>query len=179
MTVPSIRKTQESPRPVLRVASIEGATPHAALPELYQDTSFWAMATTQFLGAFNDNLFKQLILLLATPSLAQLQSGSADDLQSNAQFVFAAAFLIFSGFAGYLSDRYSKRRIVVICKAVEIFVALIGMIGFLYFDRIGVSGMFFVLFLMGTHSAFFGPAKYGILPEMIRSKDLPCATAFS
>jgi MFS family permease len=175
MTVSSTRKIHESPRPVLCVTPIEGPTPHDALPELYQDTSFWAMATTQFLGAFNDNLFKQLILLLATPSLAQLQTGSAGDLQSNAQFVFAAAFLIFSGFAGYLSDRYSKRRIVVICKVAEIFVALMGMIGFLYFDRIGVSGMFFVLFLMGTHSAFFGPAKYGILPEMIRSKDLPRA----
>jgi MFS family permease len=174
MTVISASKSRE-PRATLRVASKEGATPHDQLPELGQDTSFWAMAGTQFLGAFNDNLFKQLILLLATPTLAEVKLGSADDLQSNAQFVFAAAFLIFSGFAGYLSDRFSKRRIVVICKVAEIFVALMGMIGFMYYDRIGVSGMFFVLFLMGVHSAFFGPAKYGILPEMIRAKDLPRA----
>jgi MFS family permease len=178
MMGPSAGKTRESTgtnAPVLRVASIEGTESHDALPELSRDPSFWAMATTQFLGAFNDNLFKQLILLLATPTLAQAKLGSADDLQSNAQLVFAAAFLIFSGFAGYLSDRYSKRRIVVICKVAEIFVALTGMIGFLYFDRIGVTGMFYVLFLMGVHSAFFGPAKYGILPEMIRAEDLPRA----
>ena len=129
-----------------------------------------AMAITQFFGAFNDNLFKQLILLLATPTLAEVAAGRQKDVQSDAQFVFAAAFLIFSGFAGYLSDRYSKSRIVVICKVAEIFVALLGMIGFLIFDRIGVNGMFFVLFLMGMHSAFFGPAKYGILPEMIRAE---------
>jgi|tagenome__1003787_1003787.scaffolds.fasta_scaffold20963060_4 MFS family permease len=133
------------------------------------------MASTQFLGAFNDNLFKQLILLLATPTLAEVQARKGVDLQSRAQYVFAAAFLLFSGFAGYLSDRFSKRRIVVICKVAEIFVAFMGMIGFLYFDRIGVNGMFFVLFLMGVHSAFFGPSKYGILPELIRPNDLPRA----
>src|SRR3954453_8833992 len=161
--------------PVRNATSIGGAIPHDHLPELNRDRSFWAMAITQFLGAFNDNLFKQLILLLATPTLAQAAAGSAKDVQSNAQFVFAAAFLIFSGFAGYIYDRYSKSRIVVICKVAEIFVALMGMIGFVLFDQIGVNGMFFVLFLMGMHSAFFGPAKYGILPEMIRANDLPRA----
>lgn len=148
---------------------------HNQLPQLSRDGSFWSMAATQFLGAFNDNLFKQLILLLATPTLAQLEKGSGTDLQSRAQYVFAAAFLIFSGFAGFLSDRYSKSRIVRICKVAEIGIALLGMIGFFYFDRIGVNGMFVVLFLMGTHSAFFGPAKYGILPELVRPHDLPRA----
>src|SRR3954452_5052135 len=175
MTAPSARRPQESARPTLRVAAPDQATSHEFVPELYHDKSFWGMAATQFLGAFNDNLFKQLILLLATPTLAEVQARKGVDLQSRAQYVFAAAFLIFSGFAGYLSDRYRKSRIVVICKLAEIFVALIGMIGFIYFDRIGVNGMFFVLFLMGMHSAFFGPAKYGILPEMIRANDLPRA----
>ncbi len=148
---------------------------HDQLPDLNRDPSFWSMAVTQFLGAFNDNLFKQLILLLATPTLVQIEQGSAVDLQSRAQYIFAAAFLLFSGFAGYLSDRYSKSRIVRICKVAEIAIAVLGMIGFYHFERIGVNGMFFVLFLMGTHSAFFGPAKYGILPEMVRGEDLPRA----
>jgi acyl-[acyl-carrier-protein]-phospholipid O-acyltransferase/long-chain-fatty-acid--[acyl-carrier-protein] ligase len=148
---------------------------HRDLPPLYKDSSFWGMAVTQFLGAFNDNVFKQLLLLLATPTVLQLEAGSAEDLQSEAQYVFAAAFLIFSGFAGFLSDRFSKRRMVVVCKVAEIFIALLGMIGFMYFDQIGVTGMFAVLFLMGVHSAFFGPSKYGILPEMIRPADLPRA----
>ncbi len=175
MTSPTLPTSHEPPRSALHVVSTDGKVSHDQLPPLTRDRSFWAMAATQFLGAFNDNLFKQLILLLATPTLAEVKLGSAEDLQSNAQFVFAAAFLIFSGLAGYLSDRYSKRRIVVICKVAEIFVALMGMIGFMYFARIGVSGMFFVLFLMGVHSALFGPAKYGILPEMIRARDLPRA----
>jgi acyl-[acyl-carrier-protein]-phospholipid O-acyltransferase/long-chain-fatty-acid--[acyl-carrier-protein] ligase len=151
------------------------AYPHDQLPTLYRDSSFLGMAATQFLGAFNDNVFKQLILLLATPTLVQLESGTAEDLQSEAQFVFAASFLIFSGFAGYLSDRFSKRPIVILSKVAEIVVMALGMIGFLLYEWIGVTGMFFVLFLMGTQSAFFGPSKYGILPEMIRGSDLPRA----
>lgn len=148
---------------------------HDNLPQLYRDKSFGGMAATQSLGAFNDNLFKQLILLLATPTFLQLQAGNAEDLQSEAQLVFAASFLIFSGFAGYLSDRYSKRPIVILSKIAEIGVMLLGMIGFMLYDRIGITGMFVVLFLMGTQSAFFGPSKYGILPEMIRPADLPRA----
>ncbi len=175
MSSPSLPKLQVSPRPGLHFVLPEGVTPHDQLPPLGRDKSFWAMASTQFLGAFNDNLFKQLVLLLATPTLAQVKEGKAVDLQSRAQFVFAAAFLVFSGFAGFLSDRYSKSRIVRICKVAEIAIALLGMVGFFYFEQIGVNGMFVVLFLMGVHSAFFGPAKYGILPEMIRGRDLPRA----
>ncbi|MEQ8848544.1 MFS transporter [Botrimarina sp.] len=150
------------------------------LPPLWRDTSFWGMSVTQFLGAFNDNVFKQLLLLLATPTAAELAAaraagGSAPDLQAVAMIIFAAAFLIFSGFAGWLADRTSKRTLIVAAKVAEIVVMALGMIGFFYYDRIGFAGMTVVLFLMGTQSAFFGPPKYGILPEMIRDRDLPQA----
>src|SRR5690348_1535619 len=131
MSSKPLPKSHDSPRPALHVVSADGGeVVRQEMPSLGRDTSFWAMASTQFLGAFNDNLFKQLILLLATPALAEVQKGEAIDLQSRAQFVFAAAFLIFSGFAGFLSDRYSKSRIVRICKVVEILIAALGMIGF-------------------------------------------------
>ncbi|MEX0613927.1 MAG: MFS transporter, partial [Pirellulales bacterium] len=162
-------------QPALRVAPIDTSVSHEELPPLSRDTSFWGMAITQFLGAFNDNVFKQLILLLATPTVVQLKQGTAEDLQSEAQYVFAASFLIFSGFAGFLSDRFSKRPVVILSKVAEIVVMLLGMVGFMYYDQIGLTGMFVVLFLMGTQSAFFGPSKYGILPEMIRPSDLPRA----
>ncbi|MCC7476178.1 MAG: MFS transporter [Pirellulales bacterium] len=161
--------------PGLGIASAEHVGEHDHLPSLYRDTSFVGMAVTQFLGAFNDNVFKQLILLLATPTVAQVKEGSATDLQSQAQFVFAASFLIFSGFAGFLSDRFSKRPIVILSKVAEIACMLFGAIGFYFYSYIGLSGMFVVLFLMGTQSAFFGPSKYGILPEMLRPSDLPRA----
>jgi acyl-[acyl-carrier-protein]-phospholipid O-acyltransferase/long-chain-fatty-acid--[acyl-carrier-protein] ligase len=151
------------------------AISHDKLPTLYRDRSFLGMAATQFLGAFNDNLFKQLILLLATPKLAQISAGIEDDRQAEAQIVFAAAFLVFSGVAGFISDRFSKRPVIILSKFAEILVMLLGLVGFYYFDVIGFSGMMGVLFLMGTQSAFFGPSKYGVLPEMLRSTDLPRA----
>lgn len=148
----------------------------SALPTLYADRSFWGMAVTQFLGAFNDNLFKQLMLLLATPTAAAIAAGeSQKDLQAEAMIVFAGAFLLFSGLAGFLADKLSKRSIVVASKAAEIVVMLLGLAGFYYFDIIGFSGMLAILFFMGMQSAFFGPSKYGILPEMVRGKDLPRA----
>ena len=148
---------------------------HDRLPPLVRDRSFWGMATTQFLGAFNDNLFKQLILLLATPTAAALAAGTAGDRQSTAMVVFSVPFLIFSGIAGFVSDRISKRWIVIGAKVAEVMIMLLGFLGFLWYDAVGFSGMMVVLFLMGTHSAFFGPAKFGILPEMIRAADLPRA----
>jgi len=159
----------------LNILPREPSTDHAHLPPLAADTSFWGMAATQFLGAFNDNLFKQLVLLLATPTAAQLATGTATDKQATAQIIFAAAFLIFSGVAGYVSDRFRKRTVVVTAKVAEIVIMLLGLVGFIAYGRFGLTGLFTVLFLMGTHSAFFGPAKYGILPEMLRPADLPRA----
>src|SRR5262245_9760728 len=140
---------------------------------LFRDRSFWGMTATQFLGAFNDNLFKQLMLLLAIPVGAG-SSVKADE-QGLATMLFSLPFVLFSGFAGFLSDRYSKRSMIVACKVAEIGIMLLGMLGFLMYGRTGYSGLLVVLFLMGTHSAFFGPGKYGILPELFREADLPRA----
>lgn len=134
------------------------------------------MAITQFLGAFNDNLFKQLLLLLATPALIAGAAAPKGDRQAEATIVFAAAFLLFSGVAGWLADRTSKRTLIIWSKVAEIVVMAAGMIGFYYYNLIGgFNGMLVVLFLMAVQSAFFGPPKYGILPEAIRASDLPRA----
>ncbi len=89
--------------------------------------------------------------------------------------VFAASFLIFSGYAGFLSDRISKRPVIIASKVAEIVAMVLGMVGFLFYGTFGFRGMLVVLFLMGVQSAFFGPSKYGILPETIRPADLPRA----
>ncbi len=139
------------------------------LPSLYRDRSFWGMAVTQFFGAFNDNLFKQIVLLVAAVSVG-------GDRQSLAMGVFALPFVLFSGFGGYLSDRYSKRRIIVLAKIAEIVV--MGCASLVFFAGGHLVPLLAVLFLMGTQSAFFGPAKYGILPEMLRGGDLPRANGW-
>ena len=139
-------------------------------PPLLADRSFWGMLATQFLGAFNDNLYKQLMLLLAIPV-----GMTAASLQGWATFVFSLPFVLFSGFAGYLSDRYSKTPIIVACKVAEIGVMLLGLIAFYWYGLLGQAGTWVVLFLMGLQSTFFGPGKYGILPELFRPRDLPRA----
>jgi len=152
-----------------------------ALPSLYADRSFWGMTVTQFFGAFNDNLFKQLVLLLAvtlSAAAATEEGASGPNLQGIAMLVFSVPFILFSTFAGFVADRGSKTRVIVLAKVAEIVVMAFGLLAFFLFDMSGFTGLCVVLFLMGTQSAFFGPAKYGILPEMLRPEDLPRANGF-
>jgi acyl-[acyl-carrier-protein]-phospholipid O-acyltransferase/long-chain-fatty-acid--[acyl-carrier-protein] ligase len=136
------------------------------------------MTLTQFLGAFNDNVYKQTLLLLfvAVPT----PGGGTIDLQGTGSFLFALPFILFSGFAGYLSDRHRKRTVIVLCKVAEVGIMIGGCLLFLLYRETGMSlamaAVFCVgLFFMGTHSAFFGPGKYGVLPELFRERDLPQA----
>jgi acyl-[acyl-carrier-protein]-phospholipid O-acyltransferase/long-chain-fatty-acid--[acyl-carrier-protein] ligase len=153
---------------------------------IYRDRSFWGLVATQFLGAFNDNVFKQLMLLLAVPitfasasaSSASSPTGSDHDQQGLATIIFSLPFVLFSGYAGYLSDRWPKPTIITLCKLAEIVIMAFGMAAFLAYPVTGYSGLLVVLFLMGAHSAFFGPGKYGILPELFRDEDLPRANGF-
>ena len=147
-------------------AEADQASP-SARPKLLADPAFHGITLAQFLGAFNDNLFKQLMLLLAI--------GAKADAQGRAMMVFSFPFILFSGYAGYLSDRYSKRTVIVLAKLAEIAIMVLGMIGFFQYGWTGYAGLLVVLFLMGLHSAFFGPGKYGILPELFRNDDLPRA----
>ncbi len=157
--------------------------PHVSEPAIEEgvpykrDGAFWWMTATQFLGAFNDNVFKQMVLLLCTAYVAKI-AATGDVWQSIAGISFALPFILFSGLGGYVADRYSKRAIVVGCKVAEIAVMLCGTAVLLFLpgdSRGGLIALCTVLFLMGAQSAFFGPAKYGILPEMLRERDLPAA----
>lgn len=139
---------------------------------LLADRSFWGLAITQFLGAFNDNLYKQLMLLMAIGGVGAI---TKDDRQGWATFAFSLPFVLLSGVAGYLSDRNSKSRIIVICKIAEIAITLLAVVAFLLYGNLGDFGTWTVLVLMGIHSTFFGPAKYGILPELFQHKHLPRA----
>ena len=145
---------------------------------LYRDKSFWGMTVAQFFGAFNDNLFKQLVLLLAIGAAAGADDPATNDRQGLAMLVFAVPCLLFSGLAGYLADRISKRSVIVAAKFAEMAIMALGVIAFSAFGQIGLSGLLVVLFLMGMQSAFFGPSKYGILPEMLPARDLPRANGF-
>ena len=134
---------------------------------LARNGSFLGMTVAQFLGAFNDNLFKQVVLLACLDVPA---NGATN--QTIAQILFAAPFVLFSGLAGFLSDRMSKRQIVFLCKLAEVAIVAVGT---WTVSRGWLPGSLAILFLMGTHSAFFGPSKYGILSEIVAPHQLPQA----
>ena len=100
--------------------------PRDRRPTLFRDATFHCFTATQFFGAFNDNLFKQLVLLLCIDNV--LRGGS--DWQGAAQAIFAVPFVLFSGFAGWLADRTPKRGLIVLCKVAEIGIMLAGMAAF-------------------------------------------------
>ncbi|MHC4122564.1 MAG: acyl-[ACP]--phospholipid O-acyltransferase [Planctomycetota bacterium] len=129
-------------------------------------SSFKWLNATQFLGAFNDNIFKLLVILL----LIELQSDSeAGNVTALAGAVFVMPFLLFSALAGKLADSFSKRNIIVSTKVAELLLMVAGCAAFMFES---VIGLYIVLFLMATQSAFFAPSKYGIVPELVKSEQL-------
>jgi len=120
---------------------------------------------TQFLGAFNDNLFKMVVSLVAV----RMATGDPGRDLSIVSAVFILPFILFSGYAGQLADVYSKRTALVVTKSLEIVATALGLIAFL----IGHLHLTYaVLFLFALQATFFSPAKYGILPEMLPDRDL-------
>ncbi|MFQ5851610.1 MAG: MFS transporter [Candidatus Binatia bacterium] len=122
---------------------------------------------TQFLGAFNDNVYRIVVSLLAA-NLA-ISGGGGSGYLSLVGAVFILPFFLFSGYAGHVADLFSKRTVLVVTKAFEIFVMILALLAF---GSERVEPMLGVLFLMALQSTFFSPAKYGILPEMLPDKDL-------
>ncbi len=139
-------------------------------PSLNRD--FHLLNLSQFLGAFNDNVFK-LFLIYALAQILGTEAMSSINQWAGA--IFVLPFLIFASSAGYLAGQVSKQRIVQHIKLVEL-VVMIG--GTLAFYAQSVPGLLVVLFLMAAQSAFFGPAKYGILPELLPSSALSKANGW-
>jgi acyl-[acyl-carrier-protein]-phospholipid O-acyltransferase/long-chain-fatty-acid--[acyl-carrier-protein] ligase len=121
---------------------------------------------TQFLGAFNDNLFKIVVSMLAVHAATQSEAGGQLSLVG---LVFVLPVLLFSGYAGQLADVYSKRTVLVVTKSLEIAAAGLGLFAFMA-GHLGLT--YVVLFLLALQATFFSPAKYGILPEMLPDGDL-------
>ncbi|MEE9386160.1 MAG: MFS transporter [Nannocystaceae bacterium] len=141
---------------------------------LLGDPKFWPLFWTQFFGAFNDNLFKNALVILVayrSMSVAGLGSGQVVVLSAG---VFILPFFLFSASAGQLADKIPKHRLMSWVKIAEIPIMGLAAAGF-YFDAIEI--LLAVLFLMGLQSAVFGPAKYSVLPEILEEKELVAGNA--
>ena len=135
---------------------------------------FLPMFLTQFFGALNDNVFKQSLLLVITYGLIQQQSASISTLNNLAALLFILPYFIFSATAGQIADKYERSFLVRNIKILEIVIMLIASVGFLL-GNLGL--LLFALFLMGTHSTFFGPIKYAIFPDILKPNELMSGNA--
>ena len=129
----------------------------------HQSSSFTYLNVTQFLGALNDNLYKLLIAYF----IIQIEGvENSARVLAIAGAAFVVPFLLFSSPSGLLADRISKRNVIVAVKILEFVIMAAGVFAFFFESPIA---SYFILFLMATQSAIFGPSKYGIIPEIVSS----------
>jgi acyl-[acyl-carrier-protein]-phospholipid O-acyltransferase/long-chain-fatty-acid--[acyl-carrier-protein] ligase len=141
---------------------------------------FWSLFVTQFQGAFSDNVLKNLVVfLLVALDVSLAEKHKIGEL---VMALFALPFILFSMVGGFLADRRSKRTMTIAVKVFEVFVMLLALAGFVWMQgqlNLGIAAswktcwpLLACVFLMGVHSAFFGPSKYGLLPELLPERKL-------
>lgn len=136
---------------------------------LFIRRSFLPLFITQFLGAFNGNLFKNAAIVLILYRLGSEQATGGKVLATLALALFVLPFFLFSATAGQIADRFDKTRVIQASKLLELAAAIVAAIAL----ACGLPAMLLgALFLLGTQAALFGPLKYGILPELLDETDL-------
>lgn len=148
----------------------EGKSPFS----LFRSRRFAPLFAAMFLGAFNDNFFKSAMVILITYRLADAAHVDARILVTLAAGIFILPFVLFSALAGQFADKYERSALVQRIKLAEIIVMAGAVAGFY---AASIPLLMVVLFLMGAQSAFFGPLKYSILPQHLRTEELIGANA--
>ncbi len=136
-------------------------------------TSFWALLISQATGAFNDNFFKIAVGLLVTHWITDPEIQNR--YVSFSGLIFVIPFISFTLLAGRLADRLPKNRVIVASKLFELFVIAAAITAL---HTKNISLLLGGIFLFGLQATFYGPAKYGIIPELVTEKELPRANGF-
>lgn len=129
-------------------------------------SSFTYLNVTQFLGALNDNIYKLLIVYF----FIQLEGIEfSHQILATTGATFVIPFLLFSAISGTLADRFSKRDIIVTTKILELVIMGLAVCAFAFQSK---WGSYAILFMLATQSAIFGPSKYGIVPELVKTEKI-------
>ncbi|MBE09192.1 MAG: MFS transporter [Rhodospirillaceae bacterium] len=142
---------------------------------LLKTRRFLPLLVTVLLGAANDNVFKNALLILILFSVGREAPMEETVLVTVASAIFILPFFIFSATAGQLADKYEKSGMIRWIKFAEVLIMGAGVAALQFGDVYWLLG---VLFLMGVQSAFFGPLKYSILPTLLRKDELIGGNAF-
>jgi len=141
---------------------------------LCTEKRFLPLLVTQFLGALNDNLFKNALMTFVTYQL--LMNEQTAGLYANViAGAFILPFFLFSAPAGLLADKYSRNKIARILKIIELFLMVLA---FVFFELKNPACLILLLFLLGVHSTFFGPVKYSLLPQLLKPEELVAGNAY-
>ena len=136
---------------------------------LLAERRFGPFFGVQFLGAFNDNVFKQALVILLAYQTASFTSLSSNTLQNLAQALFILPFFLFSATAGQIADKVEKSTLITITVTIELAVMALGAVGLFTQNLTLLLG---ALFLGGMQSALFGPVKYAILPQHLNETEI-------
>jgi len=136
---------------------------------LLAERRFGPFFGVQFLGAMNDNLFKQALVILLAYQTTSFTAMSSDTLQNVAQALFVLPFFLFSATAGQLADKHEKSKLITVTVALELVIMVLGAVGLVSTNLAILLG---ALFLGGVQSALFGPVKYAILPQHLKEDEL-------
>ncbi len=148
---------------------------------LLRQRRFLPLFVTQILGAFNDNLFKKAMVLFVVYSVYNSEAAEAR-FSALASGLFILPFFLLSALAGQLADMRDKARIIRVIKFCEILIMLVGGAGLVLawqgqaIQSLAIPLMLLALFAMGVHSTFFGPIKYAILPQHLKSSEVLAGT---
>lgn len=143
---------------------------HGSQWSLLGKINFAPLFWTQFFGAFNDNLFKNALIILLAFNTALLPSGMSSVIAVNLSAgLFILPFFLFSAWAGELADSHEKSRMIQYLKILEITIALMATAGFFFQN---IYCLWLALFALGVQATFFGPLKYSILPQHLKEKEL-------
>jgi MFS family permease len=137
--------------------------------QLLNEQRFRPFFLTQFLGAFNDNVFKTALITLVAFHTNSLTSMSGSLLATLLPGLFILPFFLFSATAGQIADKLEKSKLIRMIKVFEIWIMLFASAGFFLHNIWLLSA---ALFMMGTHSTLFGPVKYSYLPQHLKENEL-------
>ncbi len=137
--------------------------------------SFWAFLVSETLGVFNDNFFKMALVTFVLYRGLHVFGWDENEMQIYSAALFILPFLLFSATAGQLADKYRKNYLI---RGIKLWELAIGFLSVFAVFTNRPDLLVVILFLLGTQSAFFGPVKYGVVPELVDEDQLVTANAY-
>lgn len=142
---------------------------------LFKDRRFFPIFIVQLFGCLNDSVLKNALIILVTFKLAGQLEVASHVLVMLANIIFIAPFVVFASLAGQLADKYERASLTKLIKIFELFIVIVSIYAF---KNTNIPLLYVSIAMLGTHSAFFGPIKYSVLPDKLDKTELISANGY-